>query len=134
MTASVRSRQAGDWIEKATHRQKYNTTDKKRDMTTADPLDDIDPKPLSEQLKPYLQFDIVDAELAVSLRTYERRFGGPGLPGRPADHTAEYHCQNCNEDVRSISDGDRILVCPLCGEIPGMLTLGEGPTGGGWNE
>lgn len=90
-----------------------------------DPLDLHEPEPLSEQVEPYQQYG--DDELAVALLGFSKKFGGPGI-ATPCVALADYHCQNCDEDVRGVSrpDGD-VLECPICGEIPGMLTLGRGP-------
>lgn len=91
-----------------------------------DPLDDIEGPTLAEQLEPYRKYD--NPELAVSLLSYEK-FGGPGLPSAPAKGaTADYHCPDCEENVRGVSRRDgHVVACPLCGCEPGMLTLGKGP-------
>lgn len=90
-----------------------------------DPLEGYEPPPLKEQIEPYEHFG--DAELAVTLLAFGKKFGGPGI-ATPADAGASYHCPNCEENVRAVTRStDSVLRCPLCGELPGMLTLGEGP-------
>jgi len=91
-----------------------------------DPLEGYEPPPLSEQIEPYRPFG--DDELAVTLLAFEKRFGGPGRTGAVADVGASFYCPNCEENVRSISrPNGPVSTCPLCGEMPGALVLGEGP-------
>lgn len=104
-----------------------------------DPLDGIEPPPLKEQIAPYREYG--DTELALALLYFQKReqVGVPALDdgsghGRfavnscPADAGFDYECQNCEENVRGVSrDASSVLACPLCGETPGMLTLGSGP-------
>lgn len=92
-----------------------------------DPLDDpvSEPPSLREQVEPYLKYG--DAELAVSLLNFQKRFGGPGI-ARPALRGADYHCPECEVNVRGVSrSAETLLSCPICGTQPGMLTLGSGP-------
>ena len=104
---------------------------------TKDPLDEIEWPTLAEQIEPYRKYG--DSELAVSLLGFQRRFqvSIPALTTgsvatfeagcRPADVGADYVCENCDEAVRGVSKpGEGVLLCPLCGETPGMLTLGTG--------
>lgn len=110
-------------------------------MTDAeDPLDGIEPPPLIDQIAPYRKYG--DTELAVSLLAFGKREGA-GVPmlrdsgesigtfqvnSQPAAAGADYFCENCEENVRGVSrSASTILTCPLCGEQPGMLTLGRGP-------
>lgn len=91
----------------------------------ADPLDELGPAPLAEQIEPYRDFG--DAELAVTLLAFEKQYGGPGVSS-PAVRGFDYECQNCEENVRGVTRPDGPpMACPLCGEHPGALTLGRGP-------
>lgn len=95
-----------------------------------DPLDWIEHPTLAEQIEPYRKYG--DTALALSLLTYEKHYGGPGRPGVPANCGFDYHCENCEENVRGVSrPSAQVVACPLCGEEPGMLTLGKGPKLGG---
>lgn len=97
-----------------------------------DPLDDIEFPTLAEQIEPYRQFG--DTELALSLLSFAKHYGTPGI-SRPADVGADYHCPDCEENVRGVSrPSGGVVACPLCGEEPGMLTLGKGPKLGGDSE
>ena len=92
---------------------------------TTDPLEDLDLPTLAERIEPYRDYG--DSELALSLWHFERRFGGAGLAA-PADTGYDYHCSECETNVRGISAPDgRIMACPICGTEPGALTLGRGP-------
>lgn len=94
-----------------------------------DPLDEIEHPTLAEQIAPYRKYG--DTALAISLWSFERKFGGPGL-SRPCVKGADYYCPNCEENVRGVSrPSGKVVACPLCGEEPGMLTLGKGPKLGG---
>lgn len=90
---------------------------------STDPPDGSEPPDLSEQLQPYRRYG--DAELAVTLLAFQRRYGGPGI-STPADVGPDYHCENCDKDVRGVSrpNGD-VFVCPFCGETPGFLGVGR---------
>ncbi|PCR88642.1 hypothetical protein [Natrinema ejinorense] len=103
-----------------------------------DPLDDLERPTLAEKVGPYRGYG--DTELALSLLVFHQKFavavGALGSPAdrltfdvrcRPADTGADYVCEHCEEAVRGVSrpDGD-VLSCPLCGETPGMVTLGRG--------
>lgn len=92
-----------------------------------DPLDGYEPPPLAEQIEPYRDYG--DDELAVALLAFERSFGGPGISA-PCKRGADYHCPNCEADVRGITLDGQVLRCPLCGETPGALTIGTGPKEG----
>lgn len=64
------------------------------------------------------------------LRMYERKFGGPGVARPACGASADYECPTCRVDVRGVTrDVSRVLACPLCGGVPGALTLGRGPSG-----
>lgn len=95
---------------------------------TDDPLDGMQrAPPLRDQLAPYLGFG--DAELAVSLLAYQKMHPTQAF-GSPADVGADYHCPDCEKDVRGVSrPDDPGRRCPICGELPGMLVLGRGPEG-----
>lgn len=94
------------------------------DRHDTDPLDDLEMPTLREQLEPYRYLG--DAELELTLLGFSKQFGGPGI-ARPADCGADYHCPECGENVRGVSGSGTVLACPICGEQPGMLTLGRGP-------
>jgi hypothetical protein len=98
------------------------------DADMRDPLVEVEPPPLSEQIAPYLTYDSDsdDTHLAMSLLMYQRKFGGPGVAS-PAKHGADFHCPNCEIDVRGVSKNGRVQLCPKCGECPGALALGKGP-------
>lgn len=110
-------------------------------MTTEDdwdPLDALDHPTLAECIEPYRKYG--DTELAVALLAFGRRFsaGVPSLKrgelgqfavrGQPANVGFDYYCPDCEENVRGVRrPSESLLACPLCGEEPGMLTLGRGP-------
>lgn len=91
---------------------------------STDPLDGLEHPTLSERIEPYRDYG--DTELALSLWHYEKAYGGNGIAA-PANHGFDFHCSNCEENVRGVSAREKILACPICGETPGMLTLGRGP-------
>lgn len=90
-----------------------------------DLVESIDHPTYAEQVRPYKKFG--DGELAVSLYMFARKFGGPGI-GSPAARGADYHCPECDADVRGVSIDGEVLLCPMCHHQPGLLTLGTGPT------
>lgn len=67
----------------------------------------------------------MERELERELKRYERRYGGPGI-SKPAYRGFDYHCPNCDKDVRS-TNHNGIMNCPICGDSPGALVLGRGP-------
>jgi len=88
------------------------------------------PTDLRDQLDPYLDYcEGDDTGLAIALWGYAQQYGGPGRPGAPADHGPDYHCPTCEVDVRGTSGRGEVLVCPLCGEVPGLEAIGLGPKG-----
>lgn len=65
--------------------------------------------------------------LLKALADFKKHYGGPGIP-RPAVAGADYRCPNCDDNVRGVpGDDGSVMVCPMCGEVPGALTIGRGP-------
>jgi len=89
-----------------------------------DPLNSYEPPPLAEQIVPYRRFG--DDELALTLLAFSKKFGGPGI-ATPADTGMSFYCPGCEENVRHVTRPDEVMVCPLCGERPGILAIGRGP-------
>ena len=71
--------------------------------------------------------DGLDRAVSRALERFEQHYGGIPLPSPARHDQADYHCPNCETDVRGITDGDRVLACPCCGETPGALVIGRGP-------
>ena len=90
-----------------------------------DPLENIEHPTLAERIEPYRRYG--DPALALYLWHYEKYYGDCGIAS-PAVRGADYHCPDCEENVRAVSLPDgQVLRCPLCGETPGLLTIGAGP-------
>lgn len=104
-----------------------------------DPLEDHEPPSLADQLRPYRKYG--DDELAVALLGFQRRFqvAVPSIGSdhatfaarcQPAEVGAEFVCDDCEKPVRSVAiPGAGVCRCRLCGETPGMATLGRGVGG-----
>jgi hypothetical protein len=93
----------------------------------SDPLDEHDAQRAQDRAIKYRAYG--SEELAEALAMYEAKFGKYPTPS-PARCGADYHCPNCLTDVRGISlSSKEILLCPLCGDRPGLVVLGEGPRG-----
>lgn len=95
-----------------------------RGRDDTDPLDPYRLPTLAEQIELYRRYG--DTELAIALLNYE--WFGQGSANSPADVGADFHCPNCEENVRGVSrPRGPYCACPLCGDEPGMLVLGSGP-------
>lgn len=66
-------------------------------------------------------------EVADALRMYEQKFSSCGIAS-PCSVGADFHCPDCDLDVRGVVRDNKILLCPICGNFPGALALGRGPT------
>jgi hypothetical protein len=94
-------------------------------MAEKDPLDGLEPPTLAEQIETYRKYG--DAELAVTLLTFAKCYGGCGLSS-PAKQGFDIWCPTCEENVRTVTKpGGPVCTCPLCGNQPGLLVLGSGP-------
>lgn len=104
-----------------------------------DPLDELERPKLADQIEPYREYG--DTDLALALLHFQKReaVSVPALKNpsdlalfeansQPANVGFDYYCESCEENVRGVSrPNGEVLQCPLCGEGPGMLTLGRGP-------
>lgn len=100
-------------------------SDEQEDANRTDPLDGLEMPTLAERIEPYRRYG--DTELALSLWHFEKCNGGPGISA-PAAAGFDYHCPDCEENVRGVTKPNgNVVGCPLCGAEPGMLTLGRGP-------
>jgi rubrerythrin len=105
---------------------------------THDPLEDYEPAPpLAEQIRPYRKYG--DTELALALLAFGKREAMtlPALkpadaeerspfdvPSQPATAGADYHCPECDTEVRLVYRPDNAS-CPACGAPPSALALGR---------